>query len=67
MNQQSATRFHVTGRRTHRQVMSIHHQLFKKGQPCGKVHDYLFPGETRLHSLARAHRLRLQFHGKDAK
>lgn len=57
MNQQSATRFHFPPARTHRQVMSIHYQLFKKGQPCGKVHDYLFPGESRIDGLRRAARL----------
>lgn len=42
---------------THRLVMSIHYQLFKKGQPCGKVHDYLFPGERRIDGLHRAVKL----------
>lgn len=42
---------------THLLVMSIHYQLFKKGQPCGKVHDYMFPGERRIDGLLRAARL----------
>ena len=42
---------------THRLVMSIHYQLFKKGQPFGKIHDYLFPCERRIDGVFRAARL----------